>query len=122
MKNLRVKKENSVVKTAQHLPFFLLYYWRELQKVTNKQDLNPAKWLVDPPNVAQRPVDGVQKVGTQHTHFIDNQQFHILNNGTFGIAHQEMAAQGYLRSAQALPMARRPHALLPENFHKVTFQ
>ncbi len=31
LKNLRKKKENTFVITAQHLPFVLLYYWRELQ-------------------------------------------------------------------------------------------
>ena len=59
LKNLRVKKENAIVIAAQHLPFFLLYNGRELKEVANKQELNPAKRLVDPSNVAQRPVDGI---------------------------------------------------------------
>ena len=92
-----MKKENAIVIAAQHLPFFLLYNGRELKEVANKQELNPAKRLVDPSNVAQRPVDGISKVGTQHAHFVYNEQLDISNELFARFVHRKMTHQGVLR-------------------------
>ena len=68
-----MEEEEARVVLAQYVPLLRLDHGRELHQVADEEHLHTAKGQRASTDATQEEVDEVERVGTEHTHLVDDQ-------------------------------------------------
>ncbi len=68
--DLRMKKKHTRIVILKDSPFFIFYHRRQLQQVSDIQNLHTSEWLITPAYSSYDKINSVQYVSAQHTYFI----------------------------------------------------
>jgi hypothetical protein len=86
-----IKKINAIVKLSKQVPFIPLHYRGQLVHITDKKHLHATKThLVVSSDVSQYHVYRIQQVGPEHTHLVNDQQFHIQQHLALSCIHVQV--------------------------------
>ena len=74
LQDVRVKEEEAGIILPKHLPLLRLDHGRKLHQVSDEEHLHPTEGERTAAHTTQEQVYEVKRVGTKHTHLVDDQE------------------------------------------------